>query len=201
MLAARRGSKVNMWQRIWPKKFFICAFVLFFLPFRLLICWLQATWCLQVHLAWSIDTTCHLAVQPRLMGKARVSLSLVLLPSHGGGWRPLQKTKISLRPFSTPSVSSGSCIHKMQKWVCGYLSKKKELCPHAYLRPKSIRLLRAGYGEMRKQQNPIFSVVKFCLDVILMLFSRLNSSTEKFYSRCCSGNILGLPRQEWGGER
>lgn len=80
--------------------------------------------------------------------------------------------------------------------VCGYLSKKKELCPHAYLRPKSIGLVQAGYGEMRKQQNPIFTVVKFCLDVILTLFSLLNSFTEKFCSRCCSGNILRLPRQE-----
>lgn len=80
--------------------------------------------------------------------------------------------------------------------VCGYLSKKKELCPHAYLRPKSIGLVQAGYGEMRKQQNPIFTVVKFCLDVILTLFSLLNSFTEKFCSRCCSGNILRLPSQE-----
>lgn len=40
-------------------------------------------------------------------------------------------------PFSFMLYPTSSCAHKMQK-DCGYLSKK-EWCPYAYFRPKSIR--------------------------------------------------------------
>lgn len=160
MLAARGGPACGKGSDQKRPSFLLSG--LFFLPFRLLICWLQAAWCRQDHLAWAIDTTFHLAVQPRLMEKERVSLSLVLLPSHREGWGPWHKT---------------------------------------YLRTKKHRITsdRIWWNERRKQQNHIFTAMKFCLVVILTFFYCLNTFTEKFYSRWCSGSILGLQRQEWGG--
>lgn len=126
-----------------------------------------------------------------------VSFSLVLFPDGGEDWRPLYMTRLCV------FIHALSCrVMRLQdaERICGYLSKKG-IVPTRILETKKHRTAsgRIWWNEGGKEQKFTFTAMKYFLGGILTHFSCFSSFTEKFYCRCCPGNILGLPSRRVGG--